>query len=59
MVMEMDMDMEKNINRILTYNKSAKETWQIFFYIYDKKNEKIKFNLIDIKFCIMSNQFSV
>ena len=27
----MEMVMEKNINRILTYNKSAKETWQIFF----------------------------
>ena len=57
--MEMDMDMEKNINRILTKKKSDKVTWQIFFYIYDKKNEKIKFNLIDIKFCIVSNQFSV
>ena len=40
MVMEMEMVMEKNINRILTYNKSAKETWQIFFYIYNKKNMK-------------------
>lgn len=55
MVMEMDMDMEKNINRILTKKKSDKVTWQIFFYINDKKNEKIKFNLIDIKFCIVSN----
>ena len=36
----MEMVMEKNINRILTYNKSAKETWQIFFYIYNKKNMK-------------------